>query len=117
MESYSGLLSKNLGYLGGKLRPDATILWMSITPVPTNPPKNCTLIPGRLESQVGVFNSAAAEAVKAAARTVRLCDLHQVIVDYCGAGYSSCNITQCAGPHFSSVGWELLGSSAARCIT
>ena len=114
--SYAEYLKKTLAFLGEALRPDTEILWMTTTPVPTNPPENCVLIPGRLESQVVLYNSAAAAVVSASSRAVRVCDLHQVIESYCGAGYSSCNITQCAGPHFNSVGWELLARSAASCI-
>ena len=113
--SYATFLGATLKYLGDTLRPDATLLWMSTTPVPTNPPGNCTLIPGRVESQVAAYNAAAAAVVAAQARAVRVCDLHAVINDYCGEGYSVCNITQCAGPHFSDVGWELLARKAAQC--
>lgn len=113
--SYSTFLGSTLKYLGDTLRPDAALMWMTTTPVPTNPPANCTLIPGRLESQVVSYNAAAAAVVASLERPVRVCDLHEVINGYCGAGYATCNITQCAGPHFSEVGWELLASKAARC--
>jgi hypothetical protein len=111
--SYATFLAKVLAYLSDTLRPDATLLWMSTTPVPTNPTRNCTLIPGRLESSVLAYNAAAAAVVSASARDVRVCDLHKVIDDYCGAGYATCNITQCGGPHYSSDGWRLLASDCS----
>ena len=113
--SYATYVSKVLEYLDGALRPDARLMWMSTTPVPTNPAPNCTLIPGRLESSVLAYNAAAAAVVSAAARDVPVCDLHKTINDYCGAGYATCNITQCGGPHYSSVGWQLLASAVTRC--
>ena len=115
LASYSKYLAETLGFLGGALRPDAALLWLSTTPVPTNPPPACILIPGRLESQVLAYNAAAAAVAAAAARPVRVCDLHAVITDFCGAGYSACNITQCGGPHFTNQGWQLLGRALAGC--
>jgi hypothetical protein len=113
--SYSAFLQEVLAYLGKALRPDATLLWMTTTPVPSSPPPNCTLIPGRVESSVLAYNAAAAEVV-AKLPSVKVCDLHAAITAYCGVGYSSCNISQCAGPHFTSEGWQLLATTAEGCL-
>lgn len=97
------------------LAPRAVLVWETITPVPTNPPANCTLIPGRLESNVLTYNAAAAGAVQKTPGMVS-CDLHKVITDFCGVGYSTCSITQCGGPHFSPLGFAMLGNASAACI-
>jgi hypothetical protein len=91
--TYGQLLGKVIPQLVSALRSDARIVWANITPVPTDPPANCTLIPGRLESNVKLYNSVA-DAVLAQQNRITTCDLHSVINNYCGAGYSSCNITQ-----------------------
>ena len=101
--------------------PKAKLAWVATTPVPTNPPpqngKDCTLIPGRLESQVLLYNQYAASTVAAATgRAVGTINLHKVITDYCGVGYPQCNITQCAGPHFSSSGFAMLGQAVAKAV-
>jgi len=117
--SYAQYLGDTLRFLAGALRPSAALLWLTTTPVPTDPPANCTLLPGRLESSVREYNAAAAAVVASvgAARAVRTCDLHAVITRYCGDSYATCNITQCAGPHFSSEGFALLGGAVAGCGT
>jgi arylsulfatase B len=115
--SYAKFLASTLAFLTRTLRPDATLLWASTTPVPTDPPANCTLLPGRLESAVLEYNQAAAGVVAALGGGVRQCDLHGVITSYCGSGYATCNITQCGGPHFTAGGWKLLASAMARCGT
>ena len=98
------------------LAPKATLLWVSTTPVPTNPPpqngKPCTLIPGRLEKDVVSYNKAAAAVFKG----IGSCDMHKFITDYCGVGYSTCDIAQCGGPHFPGKGFHMLGNAMAKCI-
>lgn len=85
--------------------------------VPTNPPSNCTLIPGRLESNVLAYNAAAAKVVAVTqADRFLINDLHKVITDVCGVGYASCPIAQCAGPHFQAAGFELLAGAVAGCV-
>ena len=113
--TYAALLATNLRFLAAAARPDAALVWMRTTPVPTNPPANCTLIPGRLESAVGAYNAAADAVVAGLAGRVGSCDLHGVVDRACGAGYASCAIAQCGGPHFTAKGWALLGAAAAAC--
>ena len=36
--------------------------------------------------------------VMRAAGGMGVCDMHSVITDYCGMGYKTCDIAQCAGP-------------------
>jgi hypothetical protein len=90
---------------------------VTTTPVPTDPPpqnkKSCTLIPGRLERDVLAYNRAASEVTKG----LGVCDMHKVITDHCGVGYSSCDIAQCGGPHFPGRGFVMLGEAMARCVT
>ena len=54
--------------------------------------------------------------VGAASPLVPTIDLHSVVTDYCGVGYRQCNITQCAGPHFSHQGFAMLGHAVADYI-
>ena len=115
LPTYSGFLDAALATLTAQLKPSARIVWARITPVPTNPAPACVLIPGRLESSVAQYNAAADAVVARRAPRVASCDLHKVITDYCGAGYAVCNITQCAGPHFSEQGFAMLGSAMAAC--
>ena len=61
------------------------------------------------------YNDAADAVVAEHAPRVSSCDLHKVITDFCGVGYSNCSITQCAGPHFSAQGFAMLGSAMAAC--
>jgi len=110
-----------VGAIAAKLvalaRPDARLVWNTITPVPTDPPPQCVLLPGRLEKDVLAYNAAAARAVAVVgAGRVATCDLHRVIDDACGAGYASCALAQCAGPHFSAAGFALLGNAVAGCV-
>lgn len=92
-------------------------------PVPTNPTPACVLLPGRLQSDVSRYN-AAGDAVFAAlggagapaAGRVTTCDLEGVVNGVCGVGYASCNITQCAGPHFTEPGFAILGGAVAGCV-
>ena len=111
---YTGFVGAALDALAAALRPGATIIWARITPVPTDPAPQCVLLPGRLEKDVVAYN-AAADAVVAAKKGVKSCDLHKVITDVCGVGYAACNITQCGGPHFSAEGFALLGQKMAQC--
>lgn len=118
MPSYSKFVAAALQAVTEAVRSDALVVWMRTTPVPTNPPPACILIPGRLESSVIAYNDAADAVVADAAGRVLSCDLHAVITDYCGVNYStSCNITQCAGPHFTPAGFALLGAKAASCVS
>lgn len=58
VDTYSMFLRKITEQLHEMLRPDARVVWVSTTPVPTNPPpdpttnKSCVLIPGRIEADV-----------------------------------------------------------------
>jgi hypothetical protein len=126
--SYGVLLYGVASRLAAALAPAARIVWMRTTPVPTDPPANCTLIPGRLEVDVQRYN-AVADAMVALVNAqqpqqppsqtdrIRTCDLHGVITAHCGATYRSCDIAQCGGPHFSEAGFQLLGARAAACVT
>ena len=117
VESFSLFVASIIGKLVALVRPDAAIVWNAITPVPTNPPSQCVLLPGRLESNVLAYNAAAARTVEAVgAGRVKSCDLHKVIDDFCGVGYASCSIAQCAGPHFSEEGFSMLGNAVAGCV-
>jgi hypothetical protein len=113
--NYEAFLGKIFATLQAKLKPSANVTWMATTPVPTNPAPACVLIPGRLESNVLLYNAAAAGVVLSTT-TVGHCDLHRVITNACGVGYSNCSIAQCAGPHFSEPGFGLLGAAAASCV-
>lgn len=101
------------------LAPRAKRMWVATTPVPTAPPddpisgKSCVLIPGRIETDVLKYNVVAANVTAGTVGSV--CDLHTEITDYCGVGYKSCTITQCAGPHFSHAGFAMLGNKMAGC--
>ena len=118
VDSYALFIASIAGRLAALARPDAVLVWNTITPVPTNPPPQCVLLPGRVESDVLSYNAAAARAVAVVgAGRFGVCDLHKVIDDVCGAGYQSCPIAQCAGPHFSAAGFALLGNAVAGCIT
>ena len=113
---YSQLLANITQQLKSKAT-NAKIKWVTTTPVPTNPPpqhgKPCTLIPGRLETDVLAYNQAAAKVTAG----LGVCDLHKTITDYCGVGYRSCDIAQCGGPHFPGKGFVMLGEAMARCVT
>lgn len=118
---YSKFLAEEIKVLQTNC-PKAKLAWVATTPVPTNPPpqkgKDCTLIPGRLESQVLLYNQYAASTVAAAAGSaIPTIDIHSTITDYCGAGYAQCNITQCAGPHFSKEGFAMLGQAVAKAVS
>jgi hypothetical protein len=117
VDSFSLFLAAIVGKIVALSRPNAAIIWNTITPVPTNPPPQCVLLPGRLESNVLAYNAAAARTVEAVgAGRVASCDLHKVIDDFCGVGYASCTIAQCAGPHFSAEGFFMLGNAVAGCV-
>lgn len=115
--TYAAFLRETLLALLAALKPSARIVWARITPVPTDPPPACVLIPGRLETDVAAYNAAADAVVAAiAAPALSSCDLHKVITDVCGATYASCAIAQCAGPHFTAAGFTLLGNKMAACV-
>jgi hypothetical protein len=115
--SYALLVASVTAKLAALLRPDAGVVWNAITPVPTDPPPQCALLPGRLERDVLAYNAAAAAAVAVAgAGRVAACDLHAVVDGVCGAGYSACAIAQCGGPHFTEAGFALLGGAVAACV-
>jgi hypothetical protein len=121
--NYGVLLYGVATRLATALAPTARIVWMRTTPVPTDPPANCTLIPGRLEVDVQRYN-AAADALVALVNAqqpqparIRSCDLHGVITAHCGDGYRACDIAQCGGPHFNETGFQMLGAAAAACVT
>lgn len=116
---YQGMLTSVLMEAASLIEPQTALVWMTTTPVPTAPNASCTLIPGRLESDVLAYNRAAQAAIANTglpAGRVRTCDLHSVITAVCGVGYSSCPIAQCAGPHFNDLGFTLLGNAAAACV-
>ena len=115
--SYARFVGAVFAALAGAARPDARLLWVTTTPVPTDPKPACVLIPGRREADVLAYNEAAGAAVAAAAGRVGVCDAHKVITDYCGIGFSdACNITQCRGPHFVGAGFAMLGAKVAACV-
>merc|ERR1712086_17197 len=121
VDTYSAFLKKIIQKLQQRTR--AKLLWVSTTPVPTDPPPqkganpagedNCTLVPGRLEVDVIRYNTAAAAV--AASAGVHTCDLHTVIEERCGQGYGQCDIAQCGGPHFQPGGFRMLGEALAKC--
>lgn len=113
LTTYTGLL-RNVTAQLAQFAPSARALWVSTTPVPSDPPSNCTLIPHRAEKDVLAYNAAAAKVIKAAG--LPTCDLHAVITSECGTGYSSCSIAQCKGPHFTEQGFQLLANAVANCI-
>ena len=119
VETYSLLLGRVVDQLAS-LAPNATLLWVTTTPVPTDPPpdpetnKSCVLIPGRIETDVLEYNAAALEVVTG--RVHGVCDLHGVVTDHCGEGYKTCDIAQCAGPHFVGDGFPMLGRAMAQCV-
>jgi len=122
---YSALLS-NITKQIVQLAPKVKLAWVTTTPVPTDPPpqqgKPCTLIPGRLESQVLLYNKAAAAVVAQEAshhrrqHNVSVCDVHKVITDHCKVGYKACDWAQCGGPHFPGPGFAALGAAMAECV-
>lgn len=119
--SYAVFVERVLRMLLSKVKQSAVVVWARITPVPTDPPPQCVLIPGRLEVDVARYNEAADNVVSTIrngnpASALSSCDLHKVITDVCGATYATCNITQCAGPHFSAEGFALLGNKTAACV-
>lgn len=111
---YTQLLVKEVALLRALLKPSAKLLWMRTTPVPTNPPPECVLIPGRVQTDVQAYNSAADFVMQL--RGVPTCDLEAVINEFCGAGYSNCTIAQCGGPHYTTQGFTMLGDAAAKCV-
>jgi len=119
LRDYARLLAAVLARLGRATKPNAALLWVDTTPVPTQPPAECVLIPRRVESDVLAYNAAAAGVVASAqaARAVRSCGVHQAVVDHCGAGYATCNISQCKGPHFTEPGFALIANKIASCVT
>jgi len=80
LETYESLLTKTLSIVTSSVRKSTQVVWMRTTPVPTNPPEECVLIPGRLESDVLAYNGAADKAVLASG-SATLCDLHKVITE------------------------------------
>ena len=115
--NYAHFISLALTTLIGAVRRDARIIWHTITPVPFDPPPQCVLIPGRLETDVLRYNAAADAAIAGHQRIIEKCDLHGAITAHCGANYSSCDIAQCAGPHFTEAGFALLANASAACVT
>eukprot|EP01116_Phalansterium_solitarium_P013654 TRINITY_DN31057_c0_g1_i1.p1 TRINITY_DN31057_c0_g1~~TRINITY_DN31057_c0_g1_i1.p1 ORF type:complete len:276 (+),score=59.19 TRINITY_DN31057_c0_g1_i1:163-990(+) len=115
LDTYGQLLDNVVAQL---LQTRANLIWVTTTPVPTNPPENCVLIPHRNESSVLQYNAVAAQVMAnlPALYNVSQCDLHKVIVDYCGVGYSTCSIAQCPGPHFTEAGFAMLGKAIAGCV-
>lgn len=112
---YSSLLTSILHNIRNATRDDTKLLWITTTPVPTNPPPRCALIPGRTEVDVLAYNKVAGGVV-AAVGGIDTCDAHETVVQACGLGYSACNITQCQGPHFTDQGFQLIANTIAQCL-
>eukprot|EP00730_Choanoeca_flexa_P015762 TRINITY_DN7311_c0_g1_i2.p1 TRINITY_DN7311_c0_g1~~TRINITY_DN7311_c0_g1_i2.p1 ORF type:complete len:280 (+),score=13.06 TRINITY_DN7311_c0_g1_i2:2-841(+) len=115
LQTYTVYLRGIAVKLRNNTRPDTPLIYVTTTPVPVNPPSNCTLIPHRTESDVLSYNSAALAALHGIPN-LSICDLHKVVTDYCGIDYSTCSIAQCRGPHFVGPGFEMLGNAVARCV-
>ena len=62
-----------------------------------------------------LYNEAAAGVV-AMQKKVSQCDAHGAVEAHCGAGYASCDIAQCQGPHFTEQGFNLLAETVATCV-
>ena len=68
------------------------------------------------------YNARAAAVVGAhggklpSGRPIGVCDLHAVINAHCGANYTTCDIAQCKGPHFTEPGFAMLGDALAKCV-
>jgi len=116
LQNYTVLLTSFFNLLYKNIKPSAKIIWNTITPVPTNPNSSCVLLPGRIETNVLAYNAAAQSVLQKLPFHVRTCDLHSIITNYCGVGYSTCNITQCGGPHFTDTGFTMLGNAVVNCI-
>ena len=115
--SYEKYLKLTLPLILNAVKPTTSVIWARTTPVPTNPTPQCILIPGRLETNVQSYNLVADTVIaNIASKQLISCDLHKVITNVCGTVYSSCNISQCAGPHFTSEGFDLLGKALANCV-
>lgn len=91
-------------------------MWVTTTPVPTNPPT--PLFPGRAETQVQAYNAAALALFKQPrwAARVEICDLHAWVTAKCGTVYSTCPIQKPSNPHYTSDGWLYLGQKVAACV-
>eukprot|EP00051_Salpingoeca_urceolata_P027972 m.484268 g.484268 ORF g.484268 m.484268 type:complete len:756 (-) comp23280_c0_seq1:62-2329(-) len=111
--TYGALLANITSTILAKVRPDTTVMWVSTTPVPTDPAE--PLFPVRLEADVEAYNKAAAAAI-ARFPHVKTCDLFATVERTCGKGYSACNISKPGGPHYTPQGFALLGEAVAACI-
>ena len=102
--------------------PATKVLWVDTTPVPTvptygpgcNDTKTC-LNPPRFESDVILYNKAAAvvvAAANAAGATIKTADMFTFVLDKCGgAGYSNCTGFQLPmNVHFTPAGWSALAA-------
>merc|ERR1712194_188102 len=65
VDTYGKLLAEIQKQIEALVRPDTKLFWVTTTSVPTDPPpdpktgKSCVLLPGRIESDVVRYNSAA----------------------------------------------------------
>lgn len=86
VDTYSTLLTRIWEKIDAAIPKTAHMIWVTTTPVPTNPNASCVLIPGRIEVDVERYNTAAATALAAwnqrGERQISTCDLHAVINSY-----------------------------------
>lgn len=110
LPTYSILLAQSISLL--QARTKAKIVWLSTTPVPTDPPM--PLFPRRLQSDVMAYNNAAEIIV--AAENLRTCDLFAAVTAVCGGNYSTCPLQKESGIHFEVAGWNVLAAKVLNCI-
>ena len=113
--------TSNLGIIWRKLAATgARVIWCTTTPVlfatTPNPCRYC-----RNESSVVLYNSLALVALKAAAAKtpatpLRVNDLWQDMINFCGKGYKSCKLQLTGGVHCTQAGREYTGLSVTFSI-
>jgi len=124
VEQYTGLMANITSQLAAvqKAHPKTKLLWVDTTPVPTVPTygPSCNdtsrcLNPPRFESDVVLYNKAAATVVAAAnanGATIATADMFTFVLDKCGGpGYSNCSGFQLPmNVHFTAEGWTALAN-------
>ena len=113
--------SNNLQYIWRRLADTgAKVIWRTTTPVLfQHAPPDCRYC--RNESSVVQYNSLALAALTEAAASTpntRLLvnDVWADVINYCGANYSRCTLQLAGGVHFTQMGRQYTGFSAAVSI-
>ena len=110
---------RNLGLIyetaSQALAPGGKIVWVTTTPVPTGMPvsSTCGVSGAAFNTCVDDYNDAALKLLGLKPDVI-VADLHNAVLDVCGAGYKTCTLQRWGDVHFTDAGKQFCAVVVAK---